>query len=79
MVHRQQTNLQTQLEVLAGQIGGLGLVAGALAMVGSSAIFTYSTFVCGGAPWAWSYLNDYLHFLILGITILVRVHAEEYG
>lgn len=69
--HRQQTNLQTQLEALAGQIGGLGLAAGALAMVGSSAIFTYSTFVIGQAPWAWAYLNDYLHFLILGITILV--------
>jgi hypothetical protein len=71
-LHREVTGLQKKLEVLAGDIGKFGLGAAVVALSAMSVEFSYSTFVVDHQPWSWSFLTDYLHFLIQSITILVR-------
>ena len=69
---RQQTQLQKKLEVLAAQIGYVGLAAAGLSLSGMAVPFTYNTFFVQQQPWQWDFLTDYLHMLVQAITILVR-------
>jgi P-type Ca2+ transporter type 2B len=69
---RQQTQLQKKLEVLAAQIGYVGLGAAGLSLAGMAVPFTYNTFFVQQQPWQWAFLTDYLHMLVQAITILVR-------
>ena len=69
---RQATALEEKLERLAGQIGQWGLVAALIALGTMSAQFTWKTLVVQGQSWQWSFLSDYLKFIITAITIVVR-------
>lgn len=72
LVHRQQTQLQKKLEVLAAQIGYVGLGAAGLSLTGMAVPFTYNTFFVQQQPWQWEFASEYLHMLVQAITILVR-------
>lgn len=56
---------------MARQIGQFGLLAAVVSLVGVAAPFSYRTFVVEGKPWSVEVLENYLHFLIQSITILV--------
>jgi Ca2+ transporting ATPase len=67
---REKTVLQGKLERLALSIGRIGFVAGVTCTAVMSAEFTKRVFFSGtmegtgATPWDWSYLVDYLHFVI---------------
>lgn len=73
---RQQTQLQKKLEVLAAQIGYVGLGAAGLSLTGMAVPFTYSTFFVQQQPWRWEFASEYLHMLVQAITILVVAVPE---
>ena len=68
--------LQRKLATYATTIGKAGLGAAVLATGAMAARFTWATFVVGGAPWSWQYLEQYLRFFITGVTILVVAVPE---
>ena len=69
--------LQAKLEDLAGLIGRFGLGAAAFSLIAMAGTYSWDKFVVGGQSWDWSFASDYLHFVIIAITILVsrRCHA----
>ena len=79
-----KTVLQSKLETLARDIGRVGFFAGASCTLILSASFTQRTFLGGlgagdvatAATWEWAYLNDYVHFFIQGVTIVVVAVPE---
>ena len=68
---RQTTTLERKLEKLAAQIGQYGLGAAIVALGAMSWQYTYDTLVVQGHAWEWSFLSDYLRFIITAITIVV--------
>ncbi|PSC68202.1 calcium-translocating P-type PMCA-type [Micractinium conductrix] len=73
---REETMLQQKLAAYATSIGRFGLGAAGLAFAAMTLRFSYDTFVVGGAAWDWAFLQDYLHFFITGVTILVVAVPE---
>lgn len=73
---QEQTQLQRQLAEYAGTVGQLGLLAAALATAAAAAQFTIQTFVVSGNTWSWTYLENYLHTLTTGISLVVVAVPE---
>ena len=61
-----------KLEKLATDIGNLGLAAAGSVLLFQSAQYTWQRFLVEGDSWQWSYLSDYLHFIITAVTVVVR-------
>ena len=69
---RETTTLERKLEKLATDIGNLGLAAAGSVLLFQSVQYTWQHFFVGGESWQWSYLSDYLHFIITAVTVVVR-------
>lgn len=61
---------------MAAGIGKLGLAAGVATALILAAEFTWGTFIQGGATWSWGYVQTYLDYVIVGVTILVVAIPE---
>ena len=80
----ERTPLQIRLEALAADIGRVGLFAGATCALLMSASFTQRVVFGGGlfvegasaASWDWSYLREYLRFIVVGATVVVVAVPE---
>ncbi|GAB4821345.1 hypothetical protein N2152v2_008391 [Parachlorella kessleri] len=73
---KEETMLQRKLASYATFIGKFGLAAAVLVMGIEGARFSYDTFWVQQLPWSWEYLDAYLRFFILGVTILVVAVPE---
>lgn len=73
---RQKTVLTEKLEQLAAEIGRFGLAAALLTLLTMASQFTYQNLIQDPAPWDWTFLETYLHQLIISITILVVAVPE---
>lgn len=74
---RETTTLERKLEKLATDIGNLGLAAAGSVLLFQSAQYTWQRFFVEGEAWQWSYLSDYLHFIITAVTVVVRSDAHK--
>ena len=72
---REGTVLQAKLEDLAGLIGKFGLGAALFSFFAMAGTYSWEKFVVDGLSWDWSFASDYLHFVIIAITILVRLRG----
>lgn len=73
---REETVLQRKLAAYATTIGRVGLAAAVAATTALAWKFTATTFVTGHAAWNNVYIQDYLSFVISGVTILVVAVPE---
>ncbi len=73
---RESTVLQAKLEDLAGLIGKFGLGAAAFSLAAMAGTYSWQKFVVDGLSWDWSFASDYLHFVIIAITILVSLRGR---
>ena len=73
---RESTVLQTKLEDLANLIGKFGLGAAGFSLAAMAGTYSWEKFVVGGQSWDWSFASDYLHFVIIAITILVSLRGH---
>lgn len=75
---RETTTLERKLEKLATDIGNLGLAAAGSVLLFQSAQYTWRRFFVEGEAWQWSYLSDYLHFIITAVTVVVCLDANQH-
>ena len=75
---RESTVLQAKLEDLAGLIGKFGLGAAAFSLAAMAGTYSWQKFVVDGLSWDWSFASDYLHFVIIAITILVSLRVVQW-
>ena len=71
-----KTILTEKLEQMAADIGKLGLAAGIATALILAGQFTWDTFLVAGSSWSWGYVQQYLDYVIVGVTILVVAIPE---
>lgn len=68
--------LQSKLEWLSVRIGYAGMACGVAAFVIMSLRFSIDTFAVNHSGWSSMYVNDYLNYFIVGVTVLVVAVPE---
>jgi Ca2+ transporting ATPase len=76
MLEGEKSVLQSKLTNLAIQIGYAGMAVSLLTVVILCIRFSLKTFVTEGKEWSALYINYYVRFVIIGVTVLVVAVPE---